>query len=156
MIRHFTGMVQTAMAIVSGTVQGARGTHMCVRPPQRRYLCLRPRGDSCRRSRFLKKRSRCHWLAFGGQNSGHHLSKYVPWYVHGCAANPTCTGALYVRAWTVSPTDQRHNDMHCEHSLSHCVSLQASSPARDTPFTSRKKRHVRMFGSTALLVWVKS
>ena len=50
-------------------------------PPQRRYLCLRPRRDSCRRSRFLKKHSHGHWLAEGGQNSDHDLSRYEPWYL---------------------------------------------------------------------------
>ena len=83
---------------------------MCVRTPQRRYLCLRPGVDSRRRSRFLKKRSRGHWLADGGRLSGHDLSRYEPWYLGWCGtfmavqACPTCTGALYVRAWTVSPT----------------------------------------------------
>lgn len=54
---------------------------MCIRPPQRRYLCLRPRRDSCRRSRFLKKRPGGHWPAEGGQNSDHDLSRYEPWYL---------------------------------------------------------------------------
>ena len=130
MIRHFTGMVQTAMAIVSGTFQGARGTHMCVRPPQRRYLCLGPGGDSCRRSRFLKKRPDRHWLAEGRLELRSQPIE-LRTLVRSWLCSPTSTGALYVRAWTVSPTIQRHNDMHREHTLLRCARFQACNPARE-------------------------
>jgi hypothetical protein len=116
--------------IVSGTVQGARGVGMCIRPPRRRYLCLRPEGDSRRRSRFLKKRPDRHWLAEGRLELRSQPIE-LRTLVRSWLCSPTSTGALYVRAWTVSPTIQRHNDMHREHTLLRCARFQACNPARE-------------------------
>ena len=66
---------------------------MCIRPPQRRHLCPRTRGDSRRRSRLLKKRFRGHWLTEGRselRSQPVEAQALVPprRYVRGCADLP--------------------------------------------------------------------
>ena len=54
---------------------------MCTGSPTEALFVSETQVLQCRRSRFLKKHSHGHWLAEGGQNSDHDLSRYEPWYL---------------------------------------------------------------------------